>query len=296
MISHKPRLSVGMPVFNGEASIREAVDSLLQQDFADFELIISDNASTDATEAICREYMLSDSRVRYMRQARNIGVSANYNAVFRLARGEYFKWASGNDRCGQGFLRRCVSILDAQPEVVGVCPRVRLLYGAGGETEDYPDPALEAKDERPCRRYQWVVTRTRLNNMLNGMFRSQVLRRTPLIRPFLSSDVALMAEVALFGKFAEIPDVLFHRRMDAQSATKYFSDDKLTKHFVPGGAGKRLLLQTWRMVFAHLGAAMRVRIEARERACLLVFAAKCFIWSWRELWDDIVIACRLRAP
>jgi glycosyltransferase involved in cell wall biosynthesis len=92
-----PKVSIGMPVFNGEKFIREALDSLLAQTFTDFELIISDNASTDATETICREYEVRDERVRYVRQVENLGAAANFQFVLDEGRGEYFMWAAHDD-------------------------------------------------------------------------------------------------------------------------------------------------------------------------------------------------------
>ncbi len=92
-----PKVSIGMPVYNGEEFIREALDSLLAQTFTDFELIISDNASTDGTEAICREYTSKDHRVRYIRQAKNLGAGGNFQFVLYEAVGEYFMWAAYDD-------------------------------------------------------------------------------------------------------------------------------------------------------------------------------------------------------
>ncbi|WNC86000.1 glycosyltransferase family 2 protein [Thermosynechococcus sp. QKsg1] len=96
MLSYEHNLSIGMPVYNGAKFIREALDSLLAQTFTDFELIISDNASTDETEAICREYAAKDKRIRYVRQAQNLGAAANFKYVLDEARGEYFMWAAAD--------------------------------------------------------------------------------------------------------------------------------------------------------------------------------------------------------
>ena len=100
-----PIVSIGLPVYNGEAFIGEALDSLLDQTHSDFELIISDNASTDATEAICREYVSRDPRVRYIRQAANQGILANYRAVLNEARSGLFMWASADDTWGPSIHR-----------------------------------------------------------------------------------------------------------------------------------------------------------------------------------------------
>src|ERR1035438_9843576 len=99
-----PRVSIGLPVYNGENYLDPALNSILRQDYSDLELIISDNASTDATGNICREYAAKDPRIRYYRNETNIGASANFNCLVKLARGEYFKWAAHDDVHLQGFL------------------------------------------------------------------------------------------------------------------------------------------------------------------------------------------------
>lgn len=112
-----PKVSIGMPVYNGKRFIREALDSLLAQTFTDFELIISDNASTDGTEAICREYAARDARIRYVRQSVNHGVGTNWQFVLKEAKGDYFMWAADDDRRDHEFLRLATSILDSNQQV-----------------------------------------------------------------------------------------------------------------------------------------------------------------------------------
>ena len=113
-----PRVTIGLPVYNGQNYLVETLESLLAQTYTDFELVISDNASTDRTEAICRQYAAGDARIRYYRNDENIGASANYNRAFELGRGEYFKWAAHDDLLAPTYLERCVEVLDANPDVV----------------------------------------------------------------------------------------------------------------------------------------------------------------------------------
>lgn len=113
-----PRLSIGLPVYNGERYLSKSLTALLGQRYDDFELIISDNASTDGTEDICRDYLARDRRVKYVRQPRNIGLAPNHNFVFQQARGDLFKWASYDDLYGRDLLLRCVEALDEHPHVV----------------------------------------------------------------------------------------------------------------------------------------------------------------------------------
>ncbi|MEO1000408.1 MAG: glycosyltransferase family 2 protein, partial [Pseudomonadota bacterium] len=111
-------MSIGLPVRNGARFLDEAITSIRAQEFGDFELIIADNASTDATEEIARDHAAADPRISYLRQPRNLGAAANYNETFRRARGHYFKWAAHDDRLAPGFLGTCIAALEARPEAV----------------------------------------------------------------------------------------------------------------------------------------------------------------------------------
>ena len=104
MSENEPRVSIGMPVYNGEKYLEEAIQSILAQTYSDFELVISDNASTDKTQEICLEYAARDSRVRYHRNEKNLGAAPNYNRTFELSTGQYFKWADYDDLLAEEFL------------------------------------------------------------------------------------------------------------------------------------------------------------------------------------------------
>ena len=113
-----PAVSIGLPVYNGEAFLARALDSLLAQTFADFEIVVSDNASTDATAEICAAYAERDPRIRYHRHARNGGAAANYNFTVEMARGAYFKWMAHDDLVAPGFLQTCMDAFARAPESV----------------------------------------------------------------------------------------------------------------------------------------------------------------------------------
>src|SRR4051812_10040179 len=147
-LSNPPRVTIGVPVYNGEKFIRATVDSLLAQTFTDFELIISDNASTDGTEVISREYAAKDPRIIYVRNPRNLGPAANYNVPLDRARGEFFKWNAADDVCGPDFLKLCVEALDANPDAVIAYPRTKVIDGEGQFVRDY-DYELDLNDPRP---------------------------------------------------------------------------------------------------------------------------------------------------
>jgi glycosyltransferase involved in cell wall biosynthesis len=209
-MSAAPRLSVGLPVYNGERYLADSLDSLLAQTYHEFELIISDNASTDATEEICRDYVARDARISYVRQPVNLGATPNHNWTFEHSRGELFKWASHDDLYAPDLLRRCVDALDQDPALVLAHSWQAIIDAAGDVvlTVDYP---LATADPRPHERFRSMLF-TVGGDDFYGVIRSDVLRRTPLHGSYHHADRTLMAELALNGRFYQVPEVLFFRR------------------------------------------------------------------------------------
>ena len=206
-----PRLTIGLPVYNGRSYLSEALDALLDQTYTDFELIISDNASTDGTEEICRRYVAMDPRIRYIRQPRNIGAAPNHNVVVNEARGELFKWAAHDDLYSPDLLERCIAALDGHPEVVLASCLSVMIDGAGKSTEPVTDYPVATDSPRPSERFASVLF-GRGGDDDYGVIRTEVLRRTPLTGSHYHSDRTLVAELALQGPFHRIPETLYFRR------------------------------------------------------------------------------------
>ena len=209
-----PRISIGLPVYNGAKYLRSSLDSILRQDYTDFELIISDNASTDGTSQICEEYATIDKRIRYSRNEANIGASGNYKLVFDRARSGYFKWATHDDIHLPGFLRRCVEVLDRAPgSVVLVAPRTELIDEEGIQlAKDWKVERLDTRRARPHQRIADVIRHVDWATAQFGLFRSEALRQTRLIDRFHACDYVLLVECAILGEIWEIPEILFQRR------------------------------------------------------------------------------------
>ncbi|MCB1750397.1 MAG: glycosyltransferase family 2 protein [Gammaproteobacteria bacterium] len=261
-----PVLSVGIPVFNGSKWIEEAIGSILSQSFTDFELIICDNASSDETEKISRQAASADARIRYYRNATNIGVYANYDRVFELSTGRYFKWAACSDLCLQDFFEKCVAALDALPDAVLAYPRAYMLVTAPGTGEyavEYEDN-LNLEFERPSRRFAEYLDRERFNNVMNGVIRSSALRGTALNRPLPGSDISMIAELALRGKFVEIPDRLFVRRFNPET-TGILMDSETSRAPAIGYPGKPNNIQRIRLHSYRFVTAFRAPISFAEK-------------------------------
>ncbi|GAA3243095.1 glycosyltransferase family 2 protein [Pseudonocardia petroleophila] len=213
-----PRLSIGLPVYNGERYLPEALRGLLGQTFGDFELVVSDNASTDATEAICRAAAERDPRVRYVRQPRNIGLAGNHNAVFTLARGELFKWAADDDVYDPDLLARCVAALDAAPGAVLAHCWTAVLDEETGETTRLTYPLTSAAP-RVADRFRSLLWDSGGDDDY-GVIRSEVLRRVRPYDSFYNADRTLVAELALHGPFVQVPEWLYVRREHAARSSR----------------------------------------------------------------------------
>ncbi len=205
-----PRLSIGLPVYNGEEYLSEALEALLGQSYEDFELIISDNASTDGTEEICRRYAAHDPRIRYVRQSRNIGAAPNHNFVFREARGELFKFASHDDLYGRDLLRRCVDALDEHPHVVLAHAQKAIIDGAGNITKLF-DYQLATSSPRAPERFRSMLFSTGSDDTY-GVIRADVLRRVAPHDSYHHADRTFGHEIGLHGPFHQVPELLYFRR------------------------------------------------------------------------------------
>ena len=207
-------VSIGLPVYNSEQHIRQALDSLLVQDYQHFELIISDNASTDGTREICLEYAERDERIRYHRNERNMGIAWNQNRVFELASGEYFKWAGSYDYVAPTSISACKRILDADPAVVLAYPLARVINEKGETVREIVPEIIDTRNLPTFGRVLAVVAKVEYCALLlYGLFRVSALRRCrPLMTTLIANDMVLMLEISILGSIALVPEVLLYRR------------------------------------------------------------------------------------
>lgn len=205
-----PRLSIGLPVYNGEQYLPEALDALLGQSYDDFELIISDNASTDGTGDICRRYRAMDSRIRYVRLPKNVGAGPNHNYVFTLGRGELWKWASHDDLYGRDLLLRCVEALDERPHMVLAHTTNAIIDGDGRATQVF-DYRLATDSPYAPLRFRSLLFEPGGDDFY-GVIRADVLRRVAPHNSYHHADRTFVAEIALNGPFYQVPELLYFRR------------------------------------------------------------------------------------
>lgn len=238
-----PRVSIGLPVFNGEKYLPNALESLLSQEYEDFELVISDNASTDETGQICENYARRDRRIRYSRNQCNIGLAPNHNLVFTLSRGEFFKWAAHDDEYPPQMLRRYVNAFDAAPASVSVvysqCERIDELGNPLGTDSDHVD----RRDPRPAARLARLLSHIGVYNCTYGLIRSLMLRKTRLHGSFPIADRVLFSELAMLGEFVEISEPLLRLRIhDERSFAQHRYGQALRELFDPTSSRRRTFL------------------------------------------------------
>jgi glycosyltransferase involved in cell wall biosynthesis len=289
-----PRVTVGVPVYNGARYLSEALDSLLAQTFEDFEIIISDNASTDETGEIATAYAARDSRVRYVRNRTNIGSTRNYNRVINLATGEYFRWAAADDLSGPHFLAECIEVLDNKPDVVMAYPRTMLIDVDGKPISPYDD-GMHLPMARPADRFIRVLERIALCNAIYGVARMSVLRRTSMLRPFVGSDMVFFAEMALYGPIWEVPTHQFYRRMHPEASNSM--DDEQRRLFYDPNDTNPIFMRTWRHLWENARSLESAPIGAREKARAGRYLLRSARWSRDVLASELrrAVAQRLRS-
>jgi glycosyltransferase involved in cell wall biosynthesis len=215
-----PAVSIGLPVYNGEAYLEKAIDSLLCQSFADFELIICDNASIDRTAQICLGYATRDARVRYVRNPRNLGAGPNFDLCFRHARGEFFQWAAHDDMFAPDYLERAVAALRGRPEATLCTVGIVEIGADGGVNRTYSTPLQGMESADPVCRFASVIhTRHQCEDFF-GLYRRSALAGSGLVGSFVGSDRVLLAELAIRGPWVRLEEPLFLHREHAGRATR----------------------------------------------------------------------------
>jgi glycosyltransferase involved in cell wall biosynthesis len=292
------KVTIGLPVFNGAAFLRQAIDSILAQTYTDFELLLSDNCSTDATAVICQSYLWADPRIRYVRQPVNVGAARNYNRLVALSRAKYFKWAAHDDVLAPRFLEECVRGLEQDPGVVLAFARTQLI-GEDGE----PIPARPKPNRRPLpdgdapsrsdfvigklpgADYQQAVSPdpvARFREVLFtydptfpvfGVIRRSALERTRLIDSYFGSDRVLLAHLALLGRFARIDAPLIFNRTHAGQSSSLSRRERA--RWITGR--HHWTLQPVRQVVGCIIAIFEADLTARQQW-------QCFVVRWQRLF------------
>ncbi|MEW6756227.1 MAG: glycosyltransferase family 2 protein [Candidatus Latescibacterota bacterium] len=286
-----PRVSIALPVHNGENYLDAAIRAFQAQTFEDFELVLSDNASTDRTAQIGRDWAATDARVRYYRSTVNRGASWNFNRAYELSVGTYVKWAAHDDLCAPAFLERCVDVLERRPAVVLCHTECRVIGPQGEAVEDY-GVHLRTDAAWPRHRfYDLLFVKNRCYEIF-GLIRRSVLRQTRLMGSYPVADRVLLAELALRGPFHQVPERLFHPRLHPSQSTQALITQHQRVAWFDTRRAARIVFPEWRALAEYSYAVAHAPIGPTDRlVCALYMLnwARCYRKRMRH---DLRVAVR----
>lgn len=252
-----PLVSIGMPVYNGEKYIEDALESLLAQDHPNIELVISNNASTDRTAAICQEYAERYSHIKLISQPRNIGASGNFRAVVDAATGEYFMWAAHDDLWSPNYVSACVAVLQRHQRYALCASTVHFIDESGSivnRTFENLDTTSRSTPESCAHILEqdfWCA--------IYGVMRIESARRAPIERPSFGMDVAALIHICMMGKLACQTDCTFYYRLFSNK-----TPESMMEVFDPYRATK--IVYPWsEIAIESLSAAIRSNLSWLER-------------------------------
>jgi glycosyltransferase involved in cell wall biosynthesis len=286
-----PLVSVGMPLYNAVEYLDEAIESLLDQTFGDFELVMSDNASTDGTVDRCREWAAKDSRIVVLASDTNRGAAWNYNRTVEASSGRYFRWQAHDDRCDADHLLRLVDCFSRDPGIVLAYSHTRLIDAQGDEIRLLHD-RLGVDSDSAAQRYRMMIRNLKDCNAVFGLIDRSVLMNTQMIGAYASSDRALLYELALRGRFGEVSEHLFERRRHIKSSLRASRSRKDLESWFDTSARRGSMFPGLRLFGRHAQNLWSAPLTTRERAeCGFVLAtewpiaqAKATRHRWRREW------------
>ena len=286
-----PKISLGMPVYNGENYIEQAIRSILEQTYSDFELIISDNASDDSPEEICRNYSEKDRRLRYYRSDMNVGAARNFNRTALHAKGEFFKWVAHDDVLAPDYLNRCLQVLEQDESLILCFPKTILVDDCGHTIGNYEVNMKNISSERPDVRFRDLVLINHWGVEIFGLFRKSVLDTTELLASFPGSDRTFMAELSLMGRFYEIPEYLFYSRDHPERSTRIGTIHSRAGWWDTKNSGQTVFPQ-WRLFIELFRSVNTAPLSGRERRacylCLLRWLTSNL--NWALMLMDLAVA------
>jgi glycosyltransferase involved in cell wall biosynthesis len=281
-----PLVTIGVPVYNSERYLRQSLDSLLAQTHTDFVLVISDNASTDGTAALCKEYVARDARVRYYRNDKNLGNPGNFNRIYELTTTPYLKWSTSDDYWAPTFLERALEVMERDRSLALCFPQATLVDARGENPTPYDD-VLHLMDPDPAERFLRLIKDIRLAHQHLGVVRMSYLAKTHLLSAHVGSDINLLAELSLYGKFYELPERLYFRRFHRESGSWKRTDTAhQAKHYL-GTTSKRERLRTWRSDWRHFTAVGRAPLKLSSKFRIYRYLAKVMFWQRTRLVNEL---------
>lgn len=291
-MSNTPHVSIGVPVYNGEKYIEEALDSALAQSFEDFEVVIVDNASTDRTPEICKRYAAWDQRVHYYRNEENLGQTANVNRAARLARGTYYRQLHDDDYLHPECIAACVDVLDHEPSVVLCHTDTKVIDEHGQPTDEGKPMDFHLRSSSPRERFEKYLAQCYpypgLMNVVFGLIRRKVLLRTPLEKSYPHGDIVLYGELSLHGEFHVVSETLFMRRDHPDRSMRALADEEELAIWRDPSSANTAIMPRWRALIDLLAAVRRAPISSAEKLrCYRVVVQRYLGPFWKTIIREL---------
>lgn len=285
-----PYVSIGMPVFNGERFLERAVETLLVQDFDDFELLISDNGSTDGTEELCRAYERSDPRVRYERQEVNRGAAWNFTHVLEVAdpSARYFKWVAADDEHAPTYLARTVEILDDDPSVAVAHSGTADIDEEGYVLKVWHQPVSRLESHDPAERLLDLVTHRHECFQAFALIRSDVARAGRGLLAISDADNVQLVELALRGRFVNHKETLFFRRQHANRSMAAFVNARDRVAWFDPSKADRIAFPAWRLGWEFVRAIRDAPLTASDRRRCYLALHPFLECNWQALLKNVL--------
>lgn len=269
MADPKPLVSIGMPLYNEQAHLAEAIEALLAQDYENLELVICDNASTDETQTISLMWAARDQRIKYYRNEVNVGASKNFSCAFELTQGKYFMWAAGHDLWAPEFISSCMDVLLLDADV-SLCYPLLQWVSVEGERRSVEDIQADLRGMGDVRRYLRTIWRLP-QNAIYGLIRRSALEKTRPVRQTLGPDQVLLVELSLLGTFAQVREPLFWRRINRPGETKVQADARRSVDLWEDGKRKKdRRMLYWQFVGEIFGGINHVTSGWQKAKMMLV--------------------------
>lgn len=283
--TRKTDVSIGMPVYNGEKYLEETLVSVLNQTYSDFLFYISDNASTDRTKEICKQYALQDSRIIYIENEINVGAAGNYEKCFLPSTSKYFRWQNSDDTIEPQLIEKCFITLEENPDVVLAYGKSHIIDGQGEYVREYDDN-LHLMHDKASDRFIACLTQIKFQNLMYGLMRREALQSTARMGAYVSADINLIAELTLYGKFFEIDEHLFNcRRHEDCSSWDMEDKEKLRKFWNPNK--NKLRLQEFKSIYEYLKAVIRSPVPRQHKQVIIYYLIKYSYWRKKVLYTDV---------
>lgn len=257
-----PLVTIGLPVFNASRYLAECLSSLVGQTYRNIRIVISDNASTDDTVAICDEYAARDARIAFVRTDKNRGAGWNHRRVLELAKGKYFRWHGADDTIAPSFVAACVAPLEVRPQAVLAYPFTSIIDDDGvivRKTSDgLPLGASDPRDRFAALLSPWSIT----HSPFYGVMRLSATAKLPPFGGFLAADRTFLAELALRGPFVQVEEYLMFRRHHAKHTTQTENSER---ELMDPETAHKFRPREFRVLREHLGAAWRAPASPRRK-------------------------------